>query len=48
MKRFHVHVAVDNLTDAIGFDSALFAAKPSVVKPAASAACRCANKPPRC
>jgi hypothetical protein len=33
MKRFHVHVAVDNLTDAIGFYSALFAAKPSVVKP---------------
>jgi catechol 2,3-dioxygenase-like lactoylglutathione lyase family enzyme len=33
MKRFHVHVAVDNLGDAIGFYSALFAAQPSVVKP---------------
>ncbi|HMK80558.1 MAG TPA: ArsI/CadI family heavy metal resistance metalloenzyme [Xanthobacteraceae bacterium] len=32
MKRFHVHVAVDNLADAIGFYSALFAAPPSVVK----------------
>jgi hypothetical protein len=33
MKRMHVHVAVDNLEKAIGFYSALFAAKPSVVKP---------------
>ena len=33
MKRFHVHVAVDNLGDAIGFYSALFAAQPTVVKP---------------
>jgi catechol 2,3-dioxygenase-like lactoylglutathione lyase family enzyme len=33
MKRFHVHVAVDNLTDAIPFYSALFAAQPAVVKP---------------
>ena len=32
MKRFHVHVAVGNLADAIGFYSALFAAQPSVVK----------------
>src|SRR5580704_8148860 len=33
MKRFHVHVGVDNLPQAIGFYSTLFAAKPSVVKP---------------
>ena len=33
MKRFHVHVAVDKLGDAIGFYSALFAAQPTVVKP---------------
>ena len=33
MKRFHVHVAVDNLDQAIGFYSALFAAQPAVVKP---------------
>ena len=33
MKRFHVHVAVDDLTQSIGFYSALFAAEPSVVKP---------------
>jgi len=33
MKRFHVHVAVDDLSQAIGFYSALFAAQPSVVKP---------------
>ena len=32
MKRFHVHVAVDNLGDAIGFHAALFTAKPAVVK----------------
>jgi catechol 2,3-dioxygenase-like lactoylglutathione lyase family enzyme len=32
MKRFHVHVAVDNLQTAIGFYSALFAVQPSVVK----------------
>ena len=32
MKRFHVHVAVDNLSDAIGFYAALFAAQPAVVK----------------
>jgi catechol 2,3-dioxygenase-like lactoylglutathione lyase family enzyme len=33
MKRFHVHVAVDDLKQAIGFYSALFAAEPSVIKP---------------
>jgi len=33
MKRFHVHVAVDDLEQAIGFYSALFAAEPSVIKP---------------
>jgi predicted enzyme related to lactoylglutathione lyase len=33
MKRMHVHVAVDDLDRSIGFYSALFAARPSVVKP---------------
>ena len=33
MKRFHVHVAVEDLDQAIGFYSALFAAQPAVVKP---------------
>jgi uncharacterized glyoxalase superfamily protein PhnB len=33
MKRLHVHVAVENLSDAIGFYSTLFAAEPAVVKP---------------
>src|SRR5262249_25729464 len=33
MKRFHVHVAVDDLERSIGFYSALFAAEPSVIKP---------------
>jgi catechol 2,3-dioxygenase-like lactoylglutathione lyase family enzyme len=33
MKRFHVHVAVDDLDHAIGFYSALFAAQPAIVKP---------------
>ena len=32
MKRFHVHVAVDDLRQSIDFYSALFAARPSVVK----------------
>ncbi len=32
MKRMHVHVAVDELQRAIGFYSALFAARPTVVK----------------
>jgi hypothetical protein len=33
VKRLHVHVAVENLTEAIGFYSTLFAATPSIVKP---------------
>jgi uncharacterized glyoxalase superfamily protein PhnB len=32
MKRMHVHVAVENLQQAIGFYSTLFAAQPAVVK----------------
>lgn len=32
MKRFHVHVAVDDIKCSIGFYSALFAAEPAVVK----------------
>ena len=32
MKRMHVHVAVEDLDRSIGFYSALFAAKPAVVK----------------
>jgi catechol 2,3-dioxygenase-like lactoylglutathione lyase family enzyme len=32
MKRMHVHVAVEDLQQSVGFYSALFAAKPSVVK----------------
>jgi hypothetical protein len=32
MKRMHVHVSVANIDSAIGFYSALFAAKPAVVK----------------
>ncbi|HEX5509340.1 MAG TPA: ArsI/CadI family heavy metal resistance metalloenzyme [Pseudolabrys sp.] len=32
MKRMHVHVSVTDINNAIGFYSALFAAKPSVVK----------------
>jgi predicted enzyme related to lactoylglutathione lyase len=32
MKRMHVHVAVDDLQNAIGFYAALFAAPPTVVK----------------
>jgi predicted enzyme related to lactoylglutathione lyase len=32
MKRLHVHVAVDDLKQAMGFYSALFAAEPAVVK----------------
>jgi predicted enzyme related to lactoylglutathione lyase len=32
MKRFHVHVAVDDLKQSIRFYSALFAAEPSVIK----------------
>src|SRR3977135_2554846 len=33
MKRLHVHIAVGNLPQSIGFYSGLFAAKPAVVKP---------------
>ena len=32
MKRLHVHMAVENLPQSIGFYSALFAAEPAVVK----------------
>lgn len=32
MKRLHVHVAVDDLSQSIGFYSALFAAEPAVAK----------------
>jgi len=32
MKRLHVHVSVEDLDKSIGFYSALFAAKPNVVK----------------
>ena len=32
MKRLHVHVAVDDLKNSISFYSALFAAKPAMVK----------------
>jgi catechol 2,3-dioxygenase-like lactoylglutathione lyase family enzyme len=32
MKRFHVHVSVDNLQKNIGFYSSIFGAQPSVVK----------------
>jgi catechol 2,3-dioxygenase-like lactoylglutathione lyase family enzyme len=33
MKRLHVHVSVEDLTQSIGFYAALFAAQPAVVKP---------------
>jgi catechol 2,3-dioxygenase-like lactoylglutathione lyase family enzyme len=33
MKRFHVHIAVDNLPDNIRFYSALFGIEPSISKP---------------
>lgn len=32
MKRLHLHVAVEDLTQSIGFYSALFASEPAVVK----------------
>ena len=35
MKRLHVHIAVENLPQSIGFYSALFAAQPASVAPAA-------------
>lgn len=33
MKRFHVHIAVDNLPENIRFYSTLFGAEPAVLKP---------------
>ena len=33
MKRFHVHIAVNNLSESIDFYSAMFAAEPTVTKP---------------
>ncbi|WP_213741144.1 ArsI/CadI family heavy metal resistance metalloenzyme [Bradyrhizobium sp. dw_411] len=33
MKRLHVHIAVNDIQQSIGFYSALFAAQPAVVKP---------------
>jgi hypothetical protein len=33
MKRLHVHVSVEDLSQAIGFYSMLFAAQPTVLKP---------------
>ncbi len=33
MKRFHVHVAVDNLPQSVRFYAALFGAEPSVTRP---------------
>ena len=33
MKRFHVHLGVENLEQSIGFYSRLFGAEPSVRKP---------------
>ena len=33
MKRFHVHVAVRDLTDSVRFYSAMFGAAPTVIKP---------------
>jgi lactoylglutathione lyase len=33
MKRFHVHVAVENLTDSVKFYSDLFGAKPAIERP---------------
>src|SRR5437762_4634062 len=33
MKRFHVHVAVPNLTESIHFYSTMFGSEPTVVKP---------------
>jgi uncharacterized glyoxalase superfamily protein PhnB len=33
VKRLHVHIAVDNLGQSIGFYSELFGAQPSVIKP---------------
>ena len=33
MKRFHVHIAVNDLSKSIAFYSAMFGEQPSVVKP---------------
>lgn len=33
MKRLHVHVSVENLTESIRFYSAMFAAEPTITKP---------------
>jgi catechol 2,3-dioxygenase-like lactoylglutathione lyase family enzyme len=33
MKRLHIHVAVNDIPQSIGFYSALFAAEPAVIKP---------------
>ena len=33
MKRFHIHIAVDNLQDNIRFYSALFGTDPAISKP---------------
>src|ERR1700750_227948 len=33
MKRLHIHVAVNDIPQSIGFYSALFASQPAVVKP---------------
>jgi hypothetical protein len=33
MKRFHAHLSVTNLTESIGFYSALFGVEPNVTKP---------------
>lgn len=33
MKRFHVHISVNNLVESIGFYSALFGSGPNVTKP---------------
>lgn len=33
MKRFHVHLSVNNLNESIGFYSALFGLEPNVTKP---------------
>ena len=33
MKRMHLHVSVEDLNQSIGFYSALFGSKPSLVKP---------------
>jgi hypothetical protein len=33
MKRLHVHVSVNDIPQSVGFYSALFAARPAVIKP---------------